>query len=247
MKRWLLATTAGIVLLGVHVMPVRADVVVVDPTSIQQLISQLQQMKQEYTATMGIFGSLISTLNPNSIATNLIGSQPLPGAASISQLAVGGGNFGALSGLANQFLQANTAYAPQSTGSNDYNASLMQRNGNTLASVLAMAQQSISSIQTHIAGLTEIQAELTTQQSQANVSAIQARLQAEQANLSAQNVQAQSLQTMLAAQQQAYELQQTQVQRQAADQFRAYVNGGTGPAMPINTAANIPTFNSVGQ
>jgi type IV secretion system protein VirB5 len=235
-------------LLGSYAVPARAEVPVIDASSLAQLANQLQQMKQEYTATLGIFGSLINTLNPNSLATNLIGSQPLPGASVISQLATGSGNFGNLSGLANQFLQANTVYTPQSTGSNDYNAAMLQKNGNTLAGILAMAQQSITSIQTHITGLTQIQSELTTDQSQANISAIQGRLQAEQANLAAQNVQAQSLQTMLLAQQQAYQLQQDQTARQSADSVVAYYGGTSSatPPAPTLTASNLPTFSTTG-
>jgi hypothetical protein len=201
-------------------------------------------MKQDYQVYMGIFGSLLRVVDPNSMASGIIGSQPLPGDPQISQMMVGNGNFGSLSGLASQFLQANTVYTPQSTGANDFNAALMQRNGNTLAGVQAMVQQSINSIQTHIAGITDVQQQLSTVKTDADVAAIQGRLQAEQANLAAQGVQAQSLQTMLAAQQQAYTLQELQNQRQSADALLASVTGGTPNT--TTTAANIPTFGATG-
>jgi type IV secretion system protein VirB5 len=243
MRRFLLAATVGICLLGLEA-PARAQIAVIDGASITQLLNQLQQLKQEYQATMGIFGSLLRAVDPNQVATNLIGSQPLPGGQQISQLLIGEGNFGSLSGLANQFLTANTVYTPLSTGSGDVNATLLQRSGNSLAGVQAMVQQSIQSIQQHILGLTQIQAQLSTVTTEADVSAVQGRLQAEQANLAAQGVQAQSLQTMLQAQQLQYQLQQQQMVRQAADSTVAYYGGApqAPAAQPQVTAATIPTF-----
>lgn len=239
MKRILLTTAAVACLLGIAA-PARAQIPVTDVASIAQLLSQLQQLKETYTATMGVFGSLVRAVDPNSMATGLIGQQPLPGGSQIGQMLTGGGNFGPLSGLATQYMQANTAYQPQSFGTGDFNASYLQRNGNSLAGVQAMAQQSIQSIQTHIAGLTQIQSQLSTVKTDADVSAIQGRLQAEQANLSAQGVQAQSLQTMMAAQQAQYQLQAQQRARQAADETVTYY-GGSSSATPSTTT--VPTFN----
>jgi hypothetical protein len=240
MRRWLQSSVAGLALMALA-MPARAQVPVIDSSSITQLLNQLQQMKQDYQTFMGIYGTLLRVINPNSLATGLIGSQPMPISPNISQMMVGGGSLGSLTGLANQFKSANTVYTPQSTGSNDFNASFLQKTGNTLANVQAMLQQQITSIQSHITGLTTIQSSLSTATTQADLTAINGRLQAEQANLSAQGVQAQSLQTMLAAQQQQYELQQLQVQRQSADALLASVSGATTPGTTI-TAATIPTF-----
>jgi hypothetical protein len=246
MKHILLVTTAALALLGFQARPGRAQIPTIDAASIAQLLSQLQQMKQDYQVYMGIFGSLLRVVDPNSMATGIVGSQPLPGVPQISQMMVGNGNFGSLAGLASQFLQANTVYTPQSTGANDFNAAFMQRNGNTLAGVQAMVQQSITSIQSHIAGLTDVQQQLSTVKTDADVAAIQGRLQAEQANLTAQGVQAQSLQTMMAAQQQAYTLQTQQMARQSADSVVAYYGGSAPLTTPTTTAANLPTFSSTG-
>ena len=240
MKRILLATTAVLALLGFQARPARAQIPTIDAASITQLLNQLQQMKQDYQVYMGIFGSLLRVVDPNSMATGIIGSQPLPSVPQISQMMVGNGNFGSLAGLANQFMRANTVYTPQSTGANDFNAAFMQRNGNTLAGVQAMVQQSINSIQTHITGLTDVQQQLSTVKTEADVAAIQGRLQAEQANLTAQGVQVQSLQTMLAAQQQQYQLQELQNQRQSADALLQSVTGGGGNAAMPTTI--VPTF-----
>jgi hypothetical protein len=241
MKRILLAITVALALSGFQGGPAKAQVATIDAAAIVQLVNQLHQMQQEYQAVMGVFGSLLRVVDPNSMATGIIGSQPLPGVPQISQIMVGNSNFGSLAGLASQFLQANTIYTPPSTDANDFNAAFMQRNGNTLAGVQAMVQQSINSIQTHITGLTDIQQQLSTVKTEADVAAIQGRLQAEQANLTAQGVQAQSLQTMLVAQQQQYALQELQNQRQSADALLASVTGGT-----TTTAANIPTFGATG-
>lgn len=246
MKRILLATTAALALLGFQARLVYAQIPTIDAASIAQLLNQLRQMKQDYQVYMGIFGSLLRVVDPNSMAAGIIGSQPLPGVPQISQMMVGGGNFGSLTGLASQFMQANTVYTPQSTGANDFNAAFMQRNSNTLAGVQAMAQQSINSIQTHITGLTDVQQQLSTVKTDADVAAIQGRLQAEQANLSAQGVQAQSLQTMLAAQQAQYQLQIQQMTRQSADSTVAYYSGTGAAAPPTMTAATVPTFSATG-
>jgi hypothetical protein len=241
MRRFLLATAAAAALLAVCADASHAQIVTIDPAEITQTINTLHQLQQEYQVVMGVFGSLLRAVDPNSMATALIGSQPLPGASQISGMLSGSGNFGNLSGVANQFLSANTVYTPQSTGAGDFNATYLQRNGNTLAGVQAMIQQSIQSIQTHITGLTDIQGQLSTVKTEADVSAINGRLMAEQANLSAQGVQAQSLQTMLQAQQQAYQLQELQVQRQSADALLQSVTNGTGTVAPPTTT--VPNFN----
>jgi Type IV secretion system proteins len=248
MRSLVLATVAAVASLSTYSAPSSAQIVTIDPAEITQTINTLHQLQQEYQAVMGVFGSLLRAVDPNSIATSLIGSQPLPGALQISGMLSGSGNFGNLSEVANQFLSANTAYTPRSTGADDFNASFLQRNSNTLAGVQAMIQQSIQSIQTHIAGLIDIQGELSTVKTEADVSAINGRLTAEQANLSAQGVQAQSLQTMLQAQQAQYQLQEMQKRRQSADALLQSVTGGvpgSGASTPTTTTT-VPTFTAGG-
>ena len=236
-----ISTVSMVALVAFSTVPARAQVVTISPAELMRMAEQLAQMKQEYQGVLGIFGSLTRSINPNSMATNLIGSNPLPGVPQVSQMMVGGGNFGSLGGAARQFLSANTVYTPQSTGPDDFNAAYMQRIGNTLSGVQAMAQQSMSSIASHITGLTEVQGQLSSVTTEADMSAIKGRLQAEQANLAAQGTQAQSLQTMLVAQHQQYELQQMQIQRQSADALLASATGGGGVG-PQTTALNVPTF-----
>ena len=235
---------------ALHAMPARAQIATFDAASVLQLVNQLQQLKQQYQATLGVLGSLERAVDPNSYAAALrMVTNPMPQASQMSQLISGSGNFGTLGTLANQFLGGNTYYRPTSTGSNDFNASIIQRAGNTLAGAQAMAQQSMASIESHIAGLNTIQSQLSVATSSADLAAIQGRLQAEHANLAAQSVQAQSISTMLAAQQQQYEQMQIQRQRQDADQLAASVNGsgfgGTAfSPSPLLASNAIPTFSA---
>jgi primosomal protein N' len=251
MRGWLISTVAVTGLLaGVPQQSRAQGIPTIDAAEIAQTINTLHQLQQQYQAVMGIFGTLLRVVDPNSIATNIIGTQPLPGAPQISQMITGSGNFGSLGSLASQFLSANTVYTPQSTGSDDFNAAFMQRSSNTLAGVQAMAQQSMASLQQHIIGLSTVQQQLSDVQTQADVSAIQGRLQAEQANLAAQGAQAQYLGTLLAAQQQQYQLQELQSRRQSADALLASVTGSGAAsgnsAAPQLSAMNLPTFSSTG-
>lgn len=252
MKRFLLVSTVSLALWS----PAQAQIPTIDSAAIVQLVAQIEKMKQQYTATMGIFGTLMRGIDPNSMASNLIGQQPLPGVGQIGQIMGGSGNFGSLSGLASQFLRNNTVYTPPSIGGTDFNADYMMRNGNTLAGTQAMAQQSIEAMQAHISGLTQIQEELSTPgvKTSADIEAIQARLQAEQANIAAQNTQVASLGILAQTQERAYFQQRLQFQRQAADSALAYYQGTgaetpptSGPlGSPIALNNPVPTFNSTG-
>jgi hypothetical protein len=246
MRRLLAGSVAGASLLAFLAVPARAQYPVIDVAALGQLYNQLNQMQRNYQVYMQIYGSLIRMVDPNSLRQDLMGSQPMPSAPNIGQILQGTGNFGSMGGTAGQYLSANTVYIPPSTGAGDFNAALIQRNANSLAGLVAMAETSINSIQSHIAGLATIQAQLSTVTNQTDLAAIQGRLQAEQANISAQGVQAQSVSAMMEAQRQQYELQQMQQQRKSADDLMASVSTGTaGIQAPQLTASNLPTF-SVG-
>lgn len=252
MKRWILAGTAAIGCLSLSPIGAQAEIQVIDLSAIARLMSQLDQMKQTYKVDLGIFGSLLRTVDPNSVASGLLSqANPMPGAGQIQSMITGSGSFGGLSALANQFSSANTYYRPESTGPDDFSANLLTRSGNTLSGVQAMAQQSVASIENHISGLSQIQSELSSGQvkTDADIAAIQARLDAEQANLTAQDAQAQSIRTLLEAQKQQYDLQQAEAQRKSADDLLArYSNGGGTVAPDAMAQANaIPaTFSSLG-
>src|ERR1700761_5180697 len=128
---------------------------VIDVASITQLLNQIEQMKQENQTTLATLGSLLKSVDPNNIASGIIGQQPLPSMPNISSIIQGsnGSVTGALSQLANQFKNSNTFYTPQSTGSSDFTAMLMQRNGNTLSGIQGMLAQQIDAVQTNITNL----------------------------------------------------------------------------------------------
>jgi hypothetical protein len=225
-----------------------AQVVTISPAELTKLASQLDQMKQEYTATLGVFGSLVRQLDPNTIAQQLLASaNPMPQVGQITQAISGftGTGTGGLAGMAGQFLRNNTYYMPQSTGAGDFNALTLQQQASTLSNAQALAQQALTSLQTHISGISDIQAQLSTATSQADLAAINGRLQAEQANLAAQGVQAQALNALVQAQQAQYQQMAMQRLRQEADDLATSVGGTaatSGLPTPPAPAQQIPTF-----
>jgi hypothetical protein len=226
----------------------QAQVVTISPAELVQLGNQLTQLKQEYTATLGIFGSLVRQLDPNTYAQQLLAAaNPMPEVGQITQMVSGftGTGGGGLAGMAGQFLRNNTYYMPQSTGAGDFNALALQRQASTLSNAQALAQQALSSLQTHIAGISDIQEQLSSATSQADLAAINGRLQAEQANLAAQGVQAQALNALVQAQQQQYQQMAMQRLRQEADDLAISVGGTAatgGLPTPPAPAQQIPTF-----
>lgn len=233
--------TAGVLaLLSAAVTPARADVVVIDPSEITQVVNELNELKQMYQVAQNTLGTLLRVVNPNGIAQNIIGMQPMPSTQNITGILTGGNNFGALSTLANQFQSTNTYYTPQSTGTGDYSASMLSRNSNSLAGLQAMLATQMQSTQTYISGLTQIQSSLNSVTSEADLTAIQGRIAAETANMQAQGVQITAINGMMSAQQQQYQLMGDQRRRQAADCLLASVNGG-GTCTSNTTAAATAT------
>lgn len=243
MRKSSLLVSTAVAAVCVHTAPSRAQVVVSDPPALVQLVDQLNQLQEAYKVYMGIFGSLVRDLDPNTYAQQLLAAiNPMPGSANIAQMLTGSGGFGGLTGIANQFQQSNTFYMPQSLGAGDFNATMLQRSGNTLAGVQAMAQTSLASLESHIQGLAQIQQQLSVATSQSDLTAINGRLQAEQANLTAQAVQAQSINTMMAAQQQQYLQMELQKQRQDADALAASVSDGGVDVVPPIPPTQIPAY-----
>ena len=71
--------TAGVLaLLSAAVTPARADVVVIDPSEITQVVNELNELKQMYQVAQNTLGTLLRVVNPNGIAQNIIGMQPMP-------------------------------------------------------------------------------------------------------------------------------------------------------------------------
>jgi type IV secretion system protein VirB5 len=254
MRSALLHSLVAVALLFSH-SHVYAQVPVVDLRAIvqdaQEFSQQIGQLEKQYTEMVGIYTNLLRQLDPNSIAQQLMGAaNPMPQVGQVTSMITGSGNFGSLTGLANQFLNSDTYYKPQSAGNNDFIAGLLNRNVNTLAGLQSMAQQSLTSLQTHMAVIQQIQQELSAATTQADVAGLQGRLQAEQANLQAQQVQAQSIAALAQAQNLAYDSMREQKQRQDADELlnKAGGNAAGGAVMvPRRATPNaIPATFSAG-
>ena len=124
MRRLLIAGAAAAMLCG-HA---HAQVVTISPAELAKLGEELSTLKQQYEEAVAIFGSLERSLNPNAIAQQLLGSaNPMPQVGQITQAISGftSNGTGGLTGMASQFLRANTYYMPQSTGAGDFNASML--------------------------------------------------------------------------------------------------------------------------
>jgi Type IV secretion system proteins len=231
----------------------QAQVIVEDPKSILQQIQnftkQIHQMQQDFQVYTGIYTNLLSAINPNAIASELMSvANPMPGAGQIAGLITGGSggmNLGSITSMISLFSRANTNYLPTSTGAGDFTATLLGRQSTTLSNVQGLAQQSLTSIQSHITALNDIQSALTTAKTEADLTGVSGRLTAEQANLTAQGVQIAAISAMAQTQQQQYEAQVMQQQRRDADELMQSVGGSTvdAPAgTPVSASAVPDTF-----
>ena len=245
MRKMLLATVAVVGLFG----RAHAQVIVEDPKSILQQIqdftTQINQMKQDFQVYTGIYTNLLSAINPNAIESELMSvANPMPGAGQIASLITGGGsggmNLGSITSMISLFSKANTNYLPSSTGAGDFMATLLGRQSSTLSNVQGLAQQSLTSIQSHITALNDIQSQLSTAKTEADLTGVSGRLTAEQANLTAQGVQIAAVSAMAQTQQQQYDAQVTQQQRKDADELMQSVGGSS-----VDTPAGTPVSASV--
>jgi len=246
----------GCVLAGVPV-AAHADILTFDPTSMGQSIkdaaqalSEAQRIEQQ---AMNTVHQLTSVINPNAITSQLTSAvNPLPGMGNMASMVTGGGGIGSVTGLARQFMNANTVYKPTSTGTNDFVAGLLDRQSNSWSNTQAMPAQQVQDAQARYDAIAEIQDEIPNVTSQADLTALNDRLEAEKAKLAVLQVQMQSTQTMASTQVQQYQLQEMQRQRQSADalmeSFGGNANGTSdtnGLVTLINTP-NVPSFNATG-
>lgn len=218
---------------------------VFDGAGFMKLVAQLKNMGQQLQTAKQVLGNLTTSLNPLSMAQGLLSpgvQNPLPGAQQIIGAVNGSGNFGSLSGLANQFLNSNRYYKPQG---NDFASQQMTQTSNSIAGLQAAAVAQQQSIDQHIQGLNEIQNSLQPGMSQADISAVQARLAAEQGFIQTAQVNAQTLQSQAQLQEAVQQERASEAGRQSADQLvndtQALPGTGTpaGAATPAASAAPI--------
>jgi type IV secretion system protein VirB5 len=224
MRKILLAGTAALAL--VSALPVRADLPVIDVTSIGKLLAQIQILQQQLNTLISTYTALahdVSGVNGLASTLNLPGLQnPLPMTGlmpgAISGITAPSALGGAWSGLAGQYLSYNQVYQPGALGATDWQAQQLQKNANYIASIQAIATQNLQALETRASEIPQIQASLSAASTIQDVTAIQSRLASEQNFVAAQAAQAQNLQLLLVAQREAEEQAQQQYERQDIDQ-----------------------------
>ena len=224
----LLLATGAAVLLAAPVRPAHAIACTNCTQEVTEIGRQLERMTEMARQTMQLkqqleaqAATLQSLTNPSAAATMLPqlmspGSRfPLPSeAGQIGNMLSGGSPVGALSGLAQRFLQQNQVYAPPG----DYFAAQqMRQQAETNANVMAMASQLHDAAGVRLNNIAGLQAALQTAPDIKAVADIQARVGIEQIALQAQQQQAQVLTLRVAAQQRAEEQGRDQEVRAGAD------------------------------
>lgn len=238
-RRALLAGIAAAVLLGAPA--ARAQIPVIDATSIAQLAEQLgvetkqlttlvnsyKQLVQTYNQTVAVYNSLSHLTNVNQVASllntpllrnSLPSSTLLPGTITgvNAPSALGGG----WSSSAQTWANFNRVYIPQAQ---DWQAQQLQRNANYLATVQALAQQNLQSLEQRQQALADIQSQIDGAKDVQAMAAVQARLSAENAYVTGQAAQATNLLILAQAQQAATTQAQQQKGREDIDNTRSYL------------------------
>ena len=221
----LLATASVVALLGTS--SARAQLAVIDNANlantaqqVAKLAAQLENMKQQLATAQQTFATLSHGV-----------SDPLQSASSQlnvgalrNVLPTGSGAFGSIvtgSGLGNtgalgtQNLNANHIYTPSG---NDFAATQMATNANSIAGVQAASQQLYQSASSHMAYMNDLEDQLNNSPDAKTTADLQARIAQEQTYLQAQQVQASTLQTMQAAQVRNAEQQGDEKQRKDIDE-----------------------------
>jgi type IV secretion system protein VirB5 len=213
MRRTLLAGVAA-ALIGMG--SAHAALPVIDMTAIQNLITEINWLKQQYTELMSVYNTLAHPTGVLGMAPQLFGQEnPLPSLGSITGIVNGTGG-GPLSGLINQIEQQNQAYRPDG---DDWMAQWINRSASSNAGVQALAETMLQSLQQRITGLSDLESQLGNAQDVTEVDAIGARLQSEQNFVSTQQTEASLLQTLAMTQAETEQQQVEQRQRQDDDQF----------------------------
>lgn len=214
MRRTLLASVAA-ALMGIG--SAHAELPVIDMTAIQNLTTEINWLKQQYTELMSVYNTLAHPTSVLGMAPELFGQEnPLPSLGSITGIISGTGGTPALSGLVNQIEQQNQAYRPDG---DDWTAQWINRSASSNAGVQALAETMLQSLQQRISGLNDLEAHLGNAQDVTEVDAIGARLQTEQNFVTTQQTEASLLQTLAVTQAQAEQQQVEQRQRHDDDQF----------------------------
>ena len=202
-----------------------AQIPVTDAGSIAQLVQQvttagqqLQQLQQQYNQMVQQYNSLAKLTNMGSLEPQLltpVNQNPMfqdPNQAlAFLNGANGLGGAGQISTYAQGAFNQNHIYTPSGSG---FLPSEMTRSANSIAGLMAAAQQLYATAQSRISGLSALQSQINTAHDPKDVLDLQTRLQSEGAFIQNQQQQAQAILT-LAQVQQSNERQRYQEQRQS--------------------------------
>ncbi len=202
--------------------------VVFDPSVVAKAVEQIQAMQRQYTQLQQTYQALAHLTSINGVASQLGLPSVQNPLGSVAQLPgiVNGTNLGGVSGLAQRLMSANRYYQPQG---NDFTAQEMQRRAQGTAGLQALAMQNLQATQERMAGLQELQSRIDASPTTQDMGAVQARLAAESTFIETQQVQAQQLQVLQRAQEEASQQRVTEKQRQDAESWynhTAPIGGG---------------------
>jgi type IV secretion system protein VirB5 len=139
---------------------------------------------------------------------------PMPTANALAGL-VGGQT--SATGSASTFYQQNHIYSP-TDGSGD--SQRLISNGQSIANIMGMAETNLQAIQTRLADLPDLEADLNAAGNITNLSAIRGRIESEESFVQGQQVQAANLQVLASEQQQVQAQQAQELQQQDYSNFQ---------------------------
>jgi len=163
--------------------------------TVTKLKDQLENMKQQLATAQQIFGSLShgvsNPLQASASQFNIPGLRNvLPTGSSQLGGVMNGSNLGNMGGLGTQYLNTNRVYQPQG---DDFAATQMRANANSIAGVQATSDKLYQSASSHMSTLEDLEDQLNNSPDAKTTADLQARIAQEQTYLQAQQVQAQSI------------------------------------------------------
>lgn len=200
-----------------------------DAQSLGQLIEQVRQMQMQYQQLVQTYQA-IAHLPDNTlrqVGGMLNADQfrvPLPTSSSAIAALMNGSNLGSLTGVGQQFLDANRIYQPPSGG---FGAAGMAQNAASIAGTMGALNNLYQSATGHVQALQQLEGVLASTPDAKAVADVQARLQMEQAALQAHQVQAQTISAWQQAQVRVTEQQRRESRRCYIDQVLQGLEGGT--------------------
>ena len=178
--------------------------------AVEQLKSQLQQLENTYT----MFTNPTNILGMATGMENQAIENPMPTANALAGLV---GGQASATGSASTFYQQNHIYSP-TDGSAD--SQRLISNGQSIDNIMGMAETNLQAIQTRLADLPDLEADLNAAGNITNLSAIRGRIESEESFVQGQQVQAANLQVLASEQQQVQAQQAQELQQQDYSNFQ---------------------------